>query len=162
MTTPFTTRDQIARLMSADGVSLRLDDAASDVEETDMIDEIIADATEYIWQFLWLNYVEADAAASTWVQRRATYIAAHFLSIRRGNPGLFVDRFEISTEELKRVYDRSMYVPGLNVNFQSQPTVSNFIIDNRGYAPVQRVREDSMGTYPEQRTTVAFPYPEVI
>lgn len=162
MTTSFTSREEIERLFSRDAVSLRIDDAVDSNEEDDIFDEIIADATEYVWQYLWLNYAEADVSVSDWVRRRSTFVAAHFLSIRRGNPGQFIDRFETLKEELQLIFARSLFIPGLNVLVSPQPTLSNFIIDNRGYGPVQRVTQDSMGTYPGQRTTLNHQYPEII
>lgn len=160
--TQFTTLAEIERLFSGDAISLRIDDAADANAEADIIDEVIDDATEWVWQFLWLNYEKASAVIHPWVRRRATFVAAHFLSLRRGNGGQFIDRFENIKEELQLVYARSLFIPDLNVLASPQPTVSNFIIDNRGYGPVQRVTADSMGTYPGQKTTLNNPFPEII
>lgn len=163
MTTPFTTREEIEHLFSTTAVDLRVDDAATPTEEDGIIDEQIEDATEYLNQYLWMNYQEADLAASSWVRRRATYVAAHFLSSRRGNPAQYIDRFQAITEELKAIYTRDMYIPGLNVLVQSAaPSLANYLIDNRGLGPVNRVLADSYGTYPGQRTAANYNIPEII
>lgn len=163
MTTPFTTREEIEHLFSTTAVDLRVDDAANPTEEDDIIDENIDDATEYLNQYVWMNYREADLVASNWVRRRATYVAAHFLSSRRGNPGQYIDRFQSITEELKAICSREMFIPGLNVLVQSGvPSLANYTIDNRGLGPVNRVLADSYGTYPGQRTAANYNLPEII
>lgn len=162
MPAPFTTRDEIERLFSADAVQVRIDDAADILAETDVIDEVIADATEFVWQYLWTRYAEAQVVNRDWVRRRATYVAAHFLSQRRGNPGQFIDRFEQIKEELQLVYTCALHVPDAQVNTVQQPVVSNYVVDNRNYGPVIRVTEDSTGGYPEQRTTLNHNIPEII
>jgi len=163
MTVVLTSYEEISRLFSTAGVDVRLDDADA-VTDTELVilDEIIADASETVWQYVWTQYADADISNSTWVRRRATYIAAYFLSQRRGNPSQFIDRYQHIIEELQAVFKRELYIPGLNVNVTASPTVANYIIDNRGIGPVQRVTQDSLETYPGQRTTTAFPLPEVL
>lgn len=171
MDSVFTTIEEIERLFSEVGVELRLDDGSdtaptllvpSPLYKGTIIDEIISDASEFIWQYTWTRYLETQLTNNKWVRRRATYIACHFLSMRRGNPGQFIDRFELIKEELQLVYSEILHIPDATVSVSSKPVISNHVIDNRGYGPVQRVTRDSTGGYTGQRTTDANPYPEII
>lgn len=173
MNTQFTSQDELDRLFSQSGIDLRIDDLTDTPTLEDdspdplykgtALNEFIDDASEWMWQFLWLIYEESDVTNNKWVRRRATWIAAYFISMRRGNPGQFIDRYEQIKEELTAVYNRQMFVPDAPVKVTTQPVISNFIIDNRGYAPVERVLPfNSMGSYPGQRTTITDSFPEII
>lgn len=159
---PFTTIEEISRIFSSDGVDLRLDDITNIDDNTLAVEETIDDATNLIYQYTWLIYDVNDLAGSKWVRRRATYISCYLLSIRRGNPGQYIDRYNSILEELKLIMSRDLYIPGLNINTTPTPTLSNQIVDNRGMGPVLRnTPGNSVGTYDGQRTT-DYPYPDVI
>lgn len=152
-----TSLEELERLMSKTGVSVRIDDAATSVEEADMLNEIINDASDIIKQYTWTHYETPSLQGSQWVRRRATWIAAYILSMRRGNPGQFIDRYQNIIEELQAVFSRQLFIPGLNVRVQSVPTVSIPVINNRSYAPVQRVTRDGVETYPGQKFEDMYP-----
>lgn len=160
---PFTTIEEISRIFSSDGVDLRLDDITNPDDNTLAVEETIDDATNLIYQYTWLIYDVTDLSNSKWVRRRATYIACYLLSIRRGNPGQYIDRYNSILEELKLILTRDLYIPGLNINTTPTPTLSNQVVDNRGVGPVLRnTPANSVGTYDGQQTTDAFPYPDII
>lgn len=158
----FSTKTEIEQLFSQVGVTLRLDDTADADASTDVVAQIIDDATGIMLTYLWDQYEVATLAASAWVRTRATYISAYLLSMRRGNDAQFVDRYSRILEELQLIYNRQLKIPMMNVLTTTQPTLANYMIDNRSFGPAVRVTADSVGTYPGQRTAANYPLPEII
>ena len=149
----FTSRAEIERLFSQEGVDFRLDDA-----DEDALNDVITDATEIILQYAWVSYEFSDLLSSSWVRRRATWIAAYFLSMRRGNPAQYVDRYNAIVQELQMIYAKNLWIPRLGVKENSSPALSIPIMDNRLPYPQQRViKNQSIGTYPGQDTGIGEP-----
>ena len=92
----YATRADVASILSTAGIDVRIDDdddgtvTPSPGEEA-FLDDAILEATDVINVAGLHFYSAADMGESLWVRRRAAYLAAHFLSMRRGNPGLFCE-----------------------------------------------------------------------
>jgi hypothetical protein len=126
----YTDQDAIERLYSENGVSLSLDDLTG-AEQTTFWTEITSEATDVVNQYAELYYAPIDINDSSWVQRRATWIAAYFLSQRRGNPAIFGDRYDEIIEELKAVYRGELLIPRMPTREDMTPAMSNLIVDDR-------------------------------
>jgi hypothetical protein len=112
---PFTTIDEITDIFSQDAVDLRTDDLTDPIISAAAMARLIADATNIIYQYTWLIYNVTDLSNSDWVRTRASYIACYLVSMRRGNPGQYIDRYNSILEELKLIMSRDLYIPGLNI-----------------------------------------------
>ena len=133
-----TSEDEINRLFSTSGVSLRIDDLSAG-DQTTFKNEIIYQATETIYTYLETLYELADLGNSYWVRQRATYIAAYLLSLRKGNPGHFVRMYNEAIADLEAVQSGSLQVPSLYLKEDLSPSMSNLTVDNRYHLHKQRV-----------------------
>jgi phage gp36-like protein len=130
----YTDRAAVERLLSAAGVRRRLDDGGdgqADAAESAALDDAIADATETVNYYLFSKYLPARLAASPWVWRRATVLAAYALAQRRGNPAPepLAERAERAVEELEALADGPRVLPGVPLRMTLAPTWSNVRVD---------------------------------
>lgn len=147
----YATRADVASILSTAGIDVRIDDdddgtvTPSPGEEA-FLDDAILEATDVINVAGLHFYSAADMGESLWVRRRAAYLAAHFLSMRRGNPGLFCERYEIIMDELEKLRTNQLHIPRLAKRADVLPAQSNLIIDRRFTRNKIRVdRETSTG-----------------
>lgn len=149
--TLYTDRAEVASILSTVGIDVRIDDdddgtiTASPGEEKHL-DDAILEATDTINIYGQHFYTSAVMAQSLWIRRRAAYLAAHFLSMRRGNPGLFCERFEQIMKELELLRTNQLHIPRQPKRDDVLPAQSNLIIDRRFSRNKIRVdRETSTG-----------------
>ena len=121
------------------------DDTIQAAEETDVTDAI-AEATDYINQYCLQLYPATTGdnscpglAESHWTRRRASYLALHFLSERRGNPGQYIEDFNRITDELQRVSNLQITIPRVPMSADLTPGMSNLVVDPRYESDTIRV-----------------------
>lgn len=136
MATPdLTSAALIDKLYSSVGVDLRTDDGT----EADLIADIVDYASETIASYTLQHYDSEDLSSSKWVQRRATIIAAYYLSLRRANAPQFVAEYKRILEELEEVNKGKIIIPDVPVRAASVPALSSYRIDDRYWINKQRV-----------------------
>jgi hypothetical protein len=150
-----TSLTELSRLYSSIGVDLRSDD---DATNGDVINEIIAQATETVASYTLHLYETASLMTSTWTRRIATYLGAYFLSMRRANQPQFVAQAKWAQEQLEKVNSGVLLIPGVAVRAANIPAVSNYKIDDRYFMNKQRVvASRSTSPYPGQKQYEALP-----
>ena len=75
-------KSDIEELISTTGV----DDLTDDGVEDDLVNQMIEYAENFIFGYIAFKYSPTVIAQSPEVKQMAVYLAAHFLSERRGNP----------------------------------------------------------------------------
>ena len=152
----FTSRDEIERIYSRTGTTLRLDDL-NEEDESDMMIELVNAATETVSSFTLKYYNPDKIYLSPWVRRRATIIACYYLSMRRANGNQFAHEYKLVMEELERfLSDKPPIIPGRDglpvpVRTSMIPTASAYIVDDRLRTRKLRVSKDyTTKTYPGQ------------
>ena len=88
----YSSQSEIERLIGENGASLRADDTMDNEAESGIWDDIIAEATDTVNLYT-TQYTPAGKASNLWVRKQASWIGAYLLTLRRGDPGLFQDRF---------------------------------------------------------------------
>ena len=136
----YSSRQEVASIFSSVGVDLRLDDnddglvstgAGGTQNEEQWLTDAIEEATDDINLLLCHFYSVEDLASSRWLRRRASYLAAHHLSERRGNAKQFCEKVEGIMKTLKRIRNGHEIVPGLKYSVDAQPAMSNLVVDRR-------------------------------
>lgn len=135
----YTTEAEVTRLFSSLGVENRVDDLTDAGDLEDLWEDITEDATSMINQYCENFYTSLDLNGSRWVRIRATYIACHILSYRRGNPSLFRDRYEQILEELEKVSIGSLLIPSLPTRSDFTPAMTNVAVNDKYYIDKIRV-----------------------
>ncbi len=118
--TAYCTSAEVQLILSSTGVSLRVDDDAT--ATADCIEEASADIIGACVP----RYSEVGLSASRWINRRARWLAAYYLCIRRANPATksIAKRYEDITEELREIREDGRPVPGVAESKAGVPVVS--------------------------------------
>jgi hypothetical protein len=126
-----TSLEEIQRTFSNVGVDEHTFDVTNN---TETMNEIIIRASEEALTYLRGRYDINDMLVDYWVRMKATFIACHYLSIRLGNPGLYVDEYGEALMDLAQARDgiRSLAMPTLQrVIVQTPMQDSRFFHQNR-------------------------------
>jgi hypothetical protein len=137
----YTTEEEITRVFSSTGVTLRIDDL-DPLVLTDFWTEICSEATDIANTYLEVFYEPEDLNTSFWVRSRCKWIGAYLLSLRRGNPALFLQRYEEVLEDFQRVFQGELIIPRLPVREDFVPSMSNLVVDDRFLVQKLRIHPD--------------------
>ena len=133
LSTLYCDQTDLESLFSTEGVELRLDDngdgSVSAAELLRLTTQARNYATARVNMYCLTRYAVADLATSWVVNEWATYLACHWLSRRRGNPGLFKDEAKQVMEELKAVKGGQLDLADLAERNPGWPTWSNARVD---------------------------------
>lgn len=157
----FTSREEMERVYSTIGVTLRADDLSESGDKsnhTKMLWEVVNAATETVNSYTLKYYNPSALVNSPWIRRRATIIACYYLSMRRANGTQFTREFQLIIAELEKFLGpKPPLIPGpdgnpVPVRTSMIPTVSSYIIDDRLRYEKLRVRQQySTKPYPGQK-----------
>ena len=137
LTYTYTSQDEIERFLSQDGVDARTDDLAN---ADDWWDDLIAMATDKVNFYCERWYDPEDMASNRWIRNHATVLGAFYLSLRRADPGIYHDLYQLYVAELEEVHSGRMQVPRLPQRGDLVPSMSNLEIDER--YPHRKIRVD--------------------
>lgn len=161
LTSTYTSQNEMERLLSADGVSLRADDDGDGINESNanpggaivtVIQDAIDDATEKIDEYLADIYYESAMAESLWIRRRAAVLGCYALSMRRGNPPLFAGKVVEIIADLEAIRLGKRRVPRLATREDFTPGISQPRVDDRFMIRKIRIDEQiSTGGRPNRR-----------
>ncbi|GAG29995.1 unnamed protein product, partial [marine sediment metagenome] len=127
----FTDESMITRLYSSAGLSNILDDV-SGTDEDDVISQVIVDAEQTVISRLSQWFDPDDMVTNNWVNSRTTWIAAHFLSMRRGNEHYFEHLYQEAITELNAMASGELQPPhDIPLRFESTASMANYKIDER-------------------------------
>jgi phage gp36-like protein len=127
----YTTQAEMDRLFSQLAREERVDDFGQGASNTNVIDDMIEDATSTIDAYV-LRFYDADVLVNArWVRRRATVFACHYLSQRRGNPALFTQWIDRIMKELEMIAQGKLIIPDVASRGDGIPSVTNYLMDAR-------------------------------
>lgn len=159
-------REEVESIFSADGVTLRIDDDMDGVtdgmdgtaNDTQKLIDALAEASDEAYERLW-RYDNDVLECTYYVRRRVSYIAAHLLSIRRGNPGQYCDMAERYLKDFEEIKYGRKHIPGVPQRRSYQPTMSNVVVDHRhSYAKLRVAQEISEGPTDPKQQEDTLPY----
>ncbi len=144
----FTTRNLILGLYAQLGITNILDDL-DDVtivsngltERGLVINQFIRDAEQTVLVRISRFFDPLDMVNSDWICSRTTWIAAHYISKRRGNEHYFEDMYDEAIRELDAMATGEL-PPDINIPLRAYtyPSMSNLTIDERHGVAKIRVR----------------------
>lgn len=127
----YTDEEALIRLMGEEYFDLVQSDLYDSGQDDEMVVDTIDEAESIIDMHLSFTYAELDLRSSTWVRRKATWIAAYLLSRRRGNPGNFMDGYMDAIDYLERVKEGEFQIPGIPRSEGVPAVGQTLIVDNR-------------------------------
>lgn len=124
---------EVKRKVGDDVVLAWADHDEDHVNDTDVIEDAINQATEELLLYLGQRYSDAGLAGSTIVNRWCVTLACYFLSTSRGNsPSEWLEaEFQRLMEKLPKVQNGTQPLPGVSLSQNLMPTMSNLTIDQR-------------------------------
>lgn len=140
-----TSLEEIERKFSAVGVAEHTDDL---IDNSEVITEIVMQATEHVLMFLRDRYDVEDMIDSIWVREQATSLACFRLSKRSANPAVFRDDFELAEMNLAQARDGQLNI-GLPTNHRI--AVQTPLYDARYIQPMRLNSQRSTQTFPGQK-----------
>jgi len=155
----YTSQAEISRIVSTDAADAFTDDIDDSTSESELWDEIRAEATDMVNYYLAAWYDESDMVANSWIRRQATWLGCFLLSQRRGDPGKYHARSEQIIDMLERISTGRKQVPRLPQKADLTPSLSNYRVDDRFYIAKIRVQPtiSSGGTSGRQHMDPMFP-----
>ena len=105
----YSSREEVASILSTVGIDLRIDDSDDgtvDAAEEQLLTDAIEEATDIINEAALHFYTAEELETSRWIRRRASYLAAHIIGKRRGNPSIYCEYVEEIKGELERLMGR--------------------------------------------------------
>ena len=146
LTYTYTSQAEIERLLSTAGALARVDDDLDGSAESGVWEDVVDEATDEINFHCEHLYEPSDMANNLWVRRRATLIGAYLLSQRRGDSGLYHERYQKLIEVLELVRDGKRQIPRLPTKDDYTPAMSNLRVDHRfGSRKIRVQRTTSTG-----------------
>lgn len=142
----YTSQREIESILSVEGAMLRTDDDGDNVPERGgqlgetVWQDILDEASGEIDFYLSLYYASQDLAQCRLIRRWASYLGAHIASIRRGNPGLYVDKRDEIIANLEKVARGIRQLPNVPTRADLTPAMSNIRVDDRFLVTKQRVQ----------------------
>lgn len=152
--TTYCTDEDIDRLLSSYGVASFADHDEDGSEDTGVVLDCREQASEEINLYTRQWYLVAGLSSSALITRWCTVMSAYFLSYRRGNPppeSLQIEFNRIVDDQdslLQRVHDGNMRLPGVALDYDARPSVSNVTIDRRFARSKIRVDERTSSDSP--------------
>jgi len=133
----FTSKAEMEREFSVAGVNNRLTDYLNPVDQEEVLDEIIDQATSEAKAILNQLFDDSDLSTKTWIRRRCTIIACYFLSIRKGNDSEYFSQYLDALADFQDLID-GRYSLDLPVAGGMRAAMVNIATDNRfSFAPIR-------------------------
>ena len=162
----FTNRQLIEVLYAEKGIINIIDDVDDitvDVngftDADNVIRRFIKDAEQTVFIRLSNFFAAIDMVDHPWVCSRTTWIAAHYISKRRGNEHYFEDLYTEALRELDAMATGELTPPiDIPLRNHTYPAMTNYTIDERFAVSKIRVRPTISvgGPYPGQDTTFGY------
>lgn len=140
----YTTQAEIESIVGPIAVILQVDDdetGAIDGTESTLVDDAIWEATDTFNEYALHYYTAEVLETSGWVRRRVSYMAAHLLGRRRGNPSIYCEEYDKILEELKQIQLGLLHIPRMAKRADFTPKMSNLVVD-QNYTK-SKIRVDS-------------------
>lgn len=140
LTYQYTSKEEMERLFSRDGIEYRSDDYNPTSESdfyNDVVEEKIEEASWEVKAILNKKFDDASAHQNKWIRRRATIIACYLLSIRRGNDAQYFNEYLDAKFDLEEAVNGKVQL-GIPSGRFVRPGMINVSSDNRfAYAPMR-------------------------
>ena len=145
---------ELDRFMSSNATTDFADHDADGTADTDVIEDCINQATDEIDLYARQQHTQAQLATSTLITRWCVVMAARFLQERRMNvvSESIIAQWDRIIENLQKVAENRLQLPGLAKRDDMRPTWSNLKIDRRFRHSKIRVTQTNSSSAPTKLT----------
>lgn len=143
----YTSQAEVYRIAGEYAIELMNDDYSGE-DKGYMWDNMLEDVDDTMKMYLMQHYDPDTLYQVTWVRRRASWLVANLLSMRRGNNPLWPSKVEKIYEELMFIRDGKFRIPGATIRHWQGPNVRNYQMQNRFLSkPVRVIADKSTGNH---------------
>lgn len=135
----FSSEAEVARIMGRFALELIMEDWDA-YDQSPVWEDILSYADETILPYVTQSYNVPELRRNSYIRRRATMLACHQVSQRRGNPGLYLQQVNSIMEELEEIRKNRLHVPGAKPIGNLGPVVRNYTMQPYIYHP-QRIQK---------------------
>jgi len=155
----YSSQAEVYRMLGEVATDLLSDDVSRD-DRSFIWQEILGSATSTIDLYLHQFHKPTALTNSNFVRRRATTLAAHLISSRRGNAPLFSDQVDRIYSELDELRSGRLTLPGVEEIGFFGPLVRNYELETyRRYHPLRVESSTSTGDrYAGEDTSWEYPF----
>lgn len=156
----YTSQTKVELLISTNGNDRILEDLSSS-EQTTFWTDLLQEVDSIVNLYLCDLYEASDLTGNNFVEESAKWIAAHLLTLRRGDPGYYHDRYDEILDRFQAIRDGSMKIPDndgtpLVGSSANSPAIANMMVDDKFYtAPI---RADTFTSAGEQSPNQNYSY----
>ena len=139
----YTSKATVELILSADGEDDLVEDLSAG-DQTTLWTSILNETDALFNLYLCDLYTPADLAVNQWVQERAKWIAAYYITRRRGEPGYYARMYEEIVDQLQMIREGKLRIPAndgtmLAMSSANMPAIANMIYDDRSKVLPMRV-----------------------
>ena len=159
----YTSIEEMEDVFSEAGITNWSDDdndGERSTDETNRLRSRITAATRYVAKFLWEHYEINEVSDNPWVREKATLIACHYTSRRRGNPEQFRQEFEDITKELEEIRWHEYSIPLQETQGYHGPSVTPQVVDYR-YGTCKLREQQQIQVGPKRGSQQPDPYTDL-
>ena len=141
----YSSEAEVMRLLGENATYLMTEDWEH-IDKSPVWDNILSYVDETIDQYVGQKYAHADLVSNAYIRRRATILAAHLLSSRRGNPSLYIRERDNILGELDQIRSGRLHVMGAVPRGRTAPSVRNYVMQPTAYHPQRVIGSKSTGS----------------
>jgi hypothetical protein len=150
----YSSEAEVMRLLGERSIAMMMEDWES-TDKSAVWNQLLQTVDANIDQFITQHYRRSAVISNTWVRTNATFMTAHLLSLRRGNPGVYLRANEEAYERLNDIRNGRLHIPGAAPLGRQAPVVRNYRMQNFMHHPVRVIESKSTGAVYEG-TSYAF------
>lgn len=145
----FSSETEVIRMLGKFGVELIMEDVGN---QAYIWEEVLGYVDETIYQYIAQQYDPELHKTNRFLRRRATILAAHYLSQRRGNPALYLREATQIREEMEALRSGRIHIPNSVPRGNLGPVVRNYVMQPSRHFP-QRVQsyKSTGDKYPSEK-----------
>lgn len=131
----YTSKATVELLLSAEGEDDLVEDLSAG-DQTTLWTSILTETDTLFNLYLCDRYDASNLVSNHWVQEKAKWVAAYYITRRRGEPGYYARMYEEIVEQLQMIREGKLRIPAndgtmLAMSSANMPAIANMMIDDR-------------------------------
>lgn len=143
----YSSEAEVMRIIGESGLEAMLEDWES-TDTSPVWKQILSTVDSRIDTYLSQRYERSALLSNAWVRNSATLLACHLMSMRRNNPGAFINEASRIQDELDQMRVGRLHVPGAGTNYSHAPAIRNYRMQMGTYHPMRVIQSKSTGNSP--------------
>lgn len=141
----YSSEAEVMRMLGESGIEAMLEDWESS-DTSPVWKQILRTVDSRIDQYAGQRYDRSSIVDNDYIRTNATLLACHLLSMRRGNPGTYINESNRIQDELDQIRVGRLHIPGAGTRANFAPQVRNQRMTAFPFHPLRTIYSKSTGT----------------